>query len=377
MKDTGKGPALLRLINEKRVMTALRHQRVTSRQDLSHVLALSKNTVSLIVDDLIAAGRVEERGAVTSSGVGRRKIEIALRPEALQTAGIMVERQRVHLRVCDYFSRVLEEKVWQTETGSPGPVLAELAQCCQQLVQARPALLGIALGFPGIIDPHQGRMHHSSHLGWPETDLLGPLQSATGLPVRVMNSVKAAALLSVQRLGLDPTSNCFYLRVGEGVGGALVQGGSVYTGSSWTAGEVGHLTIDPDGARCTCGRNGCLETLISVPVIQRQLDERVPGLGWENRDDAPEIVDALMTQAGNQLGIALGQIMLLLNPANIVVDAPWSCHPRFVEAAQQKAQSSALHFTAQHTRLHFLQERIDPAVGLALAVIEGYESANY
>jgi len=373
MKDTGKGPALLRLNNEKRVMTALRHQRVTSRQDLSRALALSKNTVSLIIDDLIATGRVEERGAVTSSGVGRRKIEIALRPEMLQTAGIMVERQRVHMRVCDYFSQVLEEKSWQTQTQAPGPLLAELAQCCQQLALARPALLGIALGFPGIIDPQRGWMHHSSHLGWSETNLLAPVQAGITL-LLAMNSVKAAALLSVQQLRLDPSDNCFYLRVAEGVGGALVRGGSVYTGSSWTAGEVGHLTIDSQGPRCTCGRNGCLETLISIPAVQRQFAERVPGLSWEKRECAPEMVDELMVQAGDRLGIALGQIMLLLNPANIVVDAPWSHHPRFVAAAQQRAQSSALGFTVQHTRLHFLQERIDPVTGLALAVIERYES---
>lgn len=374
MKDTGKGPALLRLNNEKRVMTALRHQRVTSRQDLSRTLALSKNTVSLIIDDLIAAGRVKERGAVTSSGAGRRKIEIALLPETLQTAGIMVERQQVHVRVCDYFSRVLEAKSWQTQTQVPGQLLAELARYCQQLAQARPELLGIALGFPGIIDPQRGWMHHSSHLGWSETDLLTPLQAGIALPLLTMNSVKAAALLSVQQLRLDPSDNCFYLRIAEGVGGALVRGGSVYTGSSWTAGEVGHLTIEPQGPCCTCGRDGCLETLISIPAVQRQFAERVPGLSWENQACAPEVVDALMAQVGNWLGIALGQIMLLLNPANIVVDAPWSHHPHFVAAAQQRAQSSALGFTAQHTRLHFLQERIDPVTGLALAIVERYES---
>lgn len=370
MKEAGKGPAILRLNNEKRVMAALRHLRVTSRQDLSRQLKLSKNTVSLIIDDFIAAGVVEERGPVAAVAAGRRKIEIALRPERRKTAGIMVVRQRIHVRVCNYFAEVLEEKSWQTDTSDPQSVLAELGACCQQLAAAHPTLLGIGIGFPGIVDPQRGWMHLSSHLGWQDVDLRTPLQAMVNLPLIIMNHVKAAALLSVQQLKLDTSRSCFYLRVAEGTGGALVQNGEVFTGSSWTAGEAGHLTVLENGPRCTCGRQGCLEVLISQPVIQREFEHLAPGLSWQEREQAPEVLDPLMAQAGSWLGGALGQIMLLLNPASIVVDCPWNSHPGFIEAARKAAASSTLTFTALHTQLNFPTTHIDPTNGLALAVIE-------
>ncbi|MEA1064235.1 ROK family transcriptional regulator [Erwinia sp. HR93] len=374
MKETGKGPAILRLNNEKRVMAALRRLQVTSRQDLSRYLALSKNTVSLIIDELIEAGLIEERGPVASYAAGRRKIEIALRPDRLLSAGIMIERQQIHLRVCDYFSRVLKEETWSTQTRDPASLFNELGLRCQLLTHSYPALLGIAIGFPGIIDPQRGWMHHSSHLGWRDVDILSPLQAMLTLPLWVMNNVKAAALLGVQRATTAETAaDRFYLRVAEGVGGALIQRGEVYTGSSWTAGEVGHLIVQPAGEKCTCGRKGCLETVISIPAVQRQLARHAPGLSWQNRASAPQIVDAVMRQIGELLGNALGQIMLLLNPADIVIDCPWNIHSGFVETVRTSSAVSALTFTSRRTGLHFLREHIDPAQGLALAVIEHYE----
>lgn len=373
MKMMGKGPALLRLNNQKRVMTQLRQRRVTSRQDLAQILALSKNTVSLIVDDLLEQGLVEEIGTVSVAAAGRPKIKIALRPEKLISAGVMVERNAIHWRVCDYFSQVMFEQTRRTETADAKKLLDEVAVLSSELAQKHPQLLGIGLGFPGIVDPQRGWMHLSSHLGWKEVDLLTPVRQKVKLPLRVMNNVKAAALLAVLQLKLQPESSHFYLRIAEGIGGALVQNGEVVTGNSWTAGEAGHLTVQPDGPRCSCGRQGCLEALVSKPAIQQQLAQRRPGLSWHSREDAPAIVNEVMTQAGSLLGKALSQIMLMVNPGSVIIDAPWNLHPAFCEAVRSRAKASTLAFTFQHTELHFLQTRLDPANGLALAVIEQYE----
>ncbi len=377
MKAAGKGPAVLRLNNLKRVMTQLRGIRITSRQDLALALDLSKNTVSLIVDDLLAQGLIRELGPVSVAAAGRPKIEISLRPEKLKSAGIMVERQAIHWRVCDYFSQVIAEQTWRTETTDPDTLLHELAEVCQTLRAAHPELLGVAIGFPGIIDPLRGRVHFSAHLGWRDVDVLTPLLNSVELPLRIMNNVKAAALLAVQHLELNKAQSHFYLRIAEGLGGALVEQGEVFTGHSWTAGEIGHLAVQNNGAPCKCGRNGCLETLVSLPAIQQQLGRRKSGLRWQNCDSEPEIVRAVMTEAGTYLGHALSQVMQLINPASIIIDGPWNAQPAFVQAVQQSAQATTLAFTFAHTALHFLPQRIDPANGLALAVVEQYERPTH
>lgn len=375
MKAAGKGPALLRLNNLKRVMTQFRATRVTSRQDLALALELSKNTVSLIVDDLLEQGLINELGPVSVAAAGRPKIEITLRAEKLKSAGIMVERNAIHWRVCDYFSQVIAEQTWHTNTADPALLLPELVEVCQTLHAAHPELLGIAVGFPGIIDPQRGWVHFSAHLGWQDVDVLTPLKNATPLPLRIMHNVKAAALLSVQQLDLNKSQSHFYLRIGEGVGGALVEQGEVFVGSSWTAGEIGHMQVQPQGMRCSCGRLGCLETLVSKPAVQQQLGQRKPGLRWQNATSEPQIVNEVMTSTGQHLGQALSPLMQLVNPASIIIDGPWNSHPAFVQAVQQAAQTSTLAFTFTHTQLHFLPQRIDPANGLALAVVEQYERA--
>ncbi|MDZ7276720.1 ROK family protein [Pantoea eucrina] len=376
MKTSGKGPALLRLNNLKRVMAQLRTARITTRQDLAQALDLNKNTVSLIVDDLLAQGLIQALGPVSVAAAGRPKIEIALRPETLKTVGIMVERNAVHWRVADYFSQVIAEQTWQTDTRDPQVLMHELVEVCQTLHAAHPELLGIGLGFPGIIDPQRGRVHFSAQLGWQEVDVLTPLLNAVPLPLYVMNNVKAAALLAVQQLGLRQSHSHFYLRIGEGLGGALVEQGSVLTGSSWTAGEIGHMQSQHNGLRCDCGRHGCLETLLSLPAIRQQLGKRKAGLTLRNLEAAPAIVQDVMHTAGSHLGQALSQVMLLMNPASIIVDGPWNAYPAFTQAVRDAAQASTLAYTFDHTALHFLPERIDPANGLALAVITQYEKTE-
>lgn len=373
MKNMGKGPALLRLNNQKRVMTQLRRLRVTSRQDLAQILSLSKNTVSLIVDELLEQKLVQELGPVSVAAAGRPKIEIALRPEQLKSAGVMVERNALYWRVCDYFSQVMEEQTRRIDTTSPAAVLQEVAAVCSTLAEKHPSLLGIGLGFPGIVDPQRGWMYQSVHLGWRDVDLLSPIRQKVALPLRVMNNVKASALLAVQQLGLEAASSHFYLRIADGMGGALVQQGQVVTGNSWTAGEAGHIIVQSDGPRCHCGRQGCIETLISMPAVQQQLAQRRPGLSWQTRGEAPLVVDEVMRQAGGLLAKAIGQIILLLNPASLIVDAPWNLHPVFCETVRKRVESGTPSYTFQHTALHFLQTRLDPAVGLSLGVIEQFE----
>lgn len=372
MKEAGKGPAILRLNNEKRVLSYLRRQRVTTRQSISQALALSKNTVSLIVDEMLSQDRVVELGPLAVASAGRPRIEISLRPEKLKAAGLMVERHQIHLTVCDYFSEVLEQKSWEAATEDPQRLLAGLARECEALSQRHPELLGIGLGFPGIVDSDSGYLHLSSHLGWQEVDIRAAFAGLKSVPLKVMNYVKAAALLSLQTAEVAAGSSCFYLRIGEGTGGALLRGSEVFTGSSWTAGEAGHLTV-ADGPECRCGQRGCLEALISIPAINRQLQLRQPGLSWQTRTQAPQIVDEVMAEAGRYLGKALSQIMLLLNPASLMIDSPWNVSPAFCASALESAQTQTLAFTFQHTHFHFLPSPLAPPLGLALAVIEQSE----
>lgn len=376
MKDSGKGPALLRHYNEKRVLAYLRQQKISSRLDISRALALSKNTISLIVDDLLALGYVEEQGVAQTSSIGRPKIHVALKPSAIKAAGIMIERHRLHWMVCDYFSDIIASHTHSLDTSDPQQVLETIASYCQQLQQEYPELVGIGVGLPGIVEQQAGMLHVSSHLGWGEVSLQPLLSGSTSTPVAVWNNVKAAALIARQGEISSEDEICFYLRIGEGIGGALLTEHGVYSGGSWTAGEVGHLSVFPDGPLCSCGQHGCLESLISFSAINRQLEQQQPGLSWDNRQSAPEIVNQVMAQAGELLGKALSQIIHLVNPKTLLIDCPYNEHPLFIEHTLAAAKKLTLTFPFSRTHITFVSERLNPAQGLALAMIQRFEQVS-
>jgi len=376
MKDPGKGPALLRQYNEKRVLAYLRQQKISSRLDISRALALSKNTISLIVDDLLALGYVEEQGVAQTNSIGRPKIHVALKPSAIKAAGIMIERHRLHWMVCDFFSQIIDEKTMTLDTSNPQAVLSEITHHCQQLLLDWPDLVGIGVGFPGIIDQQQGILHISSHLGWGEVSLQPLLTCASSVPVSVWNNVKAAALIAREGEIASEHAACFYLRIGEGIGGALLTEHGVYSGGSWTAGEVGHLSVLPDGPLCSCGQQGCLESLIGFSAINRQLEQRQPGLSWETRQQSTEIVDEVMAASGRLLGKALSQIVHLVNPKTLLIDCPYNIHPLFVENTLAAVRQFTLTFPFSRTQITFVAERLNPAQGLALAMLQRFEQVS-
>ncbi len=127
----------------------------------------------------------------------------------------------------------------------------------------------IGVGIPGAVDTVTGRVSHAVNLGVEELDLGSELSARLGRPVQVENDVKAAALGAFHLLGTDPGQSMAYLNLGTGLAAGLVIGGQLWRGSRGTAGEIGHIPIDPDGPECPCGQRGCLEMVASGSAIAR------------------------------------------------------------------------------------------------------------
>jgi predicted NBD/HSP70 family sugar kinase len=101
-------------------------------------------------------------------------------------------------------------------------------------------------------------------------DLGGELTARLGQPVRVENDVNAAAVGAFHLLGRPDTRSLAYLNLGTGLAAGLVLNGQLWRGSRGTAGEIGHIPVDPNGALCSCGQRGCLEMVASGSAVARQ-----------------------------------------------------------------------------------------------------------
>lgn len=116
----------------------------------------------------------------------------------------------------------------------------------------------VGIGIPGLVDADAGRVDHAVNLGVESLELAARAEQALGMPFRVENDVKAAALGAAALSGV--TGSMAYLNLGTGVAAGIVIDGRIWRGSRGTAGEVGHLSVDPRGRLCGCGQHGCVET---------------------------------------------------------------------------------------------------------------------
>jgi glucokinase len=175
----------------------------------------------------------------------------------------------------------------------PGPdrvvdvAVAAVRALALQLGRPVATLAGLGVGVPGLVD-RRGVLAHAVNLGvgGDGLALADRLAERTGLAVSVENDVNAAALGAATVLGLDG-ADLAYLSIGTGVAAGLVLGGRVHRGGRGAAGEVGHVTVDPQGPPCSCGQLGCLEALASGSAIAR---------AWPAADGRPA-ADALFGAA--------------------------------------------------------------------------------
>ncbi|WP_248242700.1 ROK family protein [Microbacterium kunmingense] len=170
---------------------------------------------------------------------------------------------------------VVVARVRRATTFGPDGVIATILASVEEVgAQAGGIVTSVGIGMPGQIVPGSGTISHAVNLGVRSLDVAAVVGGALGVPVDVENDVKAAALgAAVLRTAADPgasgaaESGLAYLNLGTGVAAGLVIGGALWRGVRGAAGEIGHLSVDPEGPRCRCGQRGCIEALAGGRAI--------------------------------------------------------------------------------------------------------------
>src|SRR5699024_5725748 len=252
------------------ILSLIRQQGKSSRQDLVDQMNVSKNTISLIVDELIRHNVLEESGEKEEGRRGRPKVIIQINKGTLKTIGISISKNHIDYSVINYYGEIIESKSLGNNSTDVKETIKEILKIAHILLARYEHVIGIGIGVPGNVDSEKKYIYESTHLGWENVSLdeLNQLRSF----VLVRNSVNMGA---TQALDWDSQagkqSNLFYLRVSEGVGGAYVVNNKLIEGSSWTAGEIGHISVDAGGRICECGQKGCLEQLVNYNALINDL----------------------------------------------------------------------------------------------------------
>lgn len=253
---------------------------------------------------------------------------------ASDVAAAVVDTRGQVLAVCE---RALERNRTAGDLLA-GPLVDAIQDAVQQAGVLPAALRAVGVNLPGTIRPEEGRCLLCPPLGWEDVPVRDSLEQLLERPTTVINTVQA--LLLGERVfgsgrGID---NFFCCSLGNTILGGLVIRGSSYGGDSDSAGEIGHVTVDPDGLPCTCGNQGCLETMVSGAGIARMAQESLK-MGAQSlltdwvADEGvmtAELVHRAARQGdvlaikiwekvGRYLGLGLAAVVTVVNPARIIL----------------------------------------------------------
>ncbi|GGO84282.1 transcriptional regulator [Nocardioides phosphati] len=320
-------PAALRSANQRRVLDVLRGRDPEAKPDGPHTQAelarltgLAPATVSNIVRELTTAGLLE-----VEPGAGRRGTTLQLSASAGLVAGIDFGHSHVAVAIGDLAGRVLAETrtpLRATHTSDEGLDVAH--RLLEQLLADLPGAVirAVGMGLPAPVS--DGLVRSSAILpGWVGVDALAAVSERFALPAYVDNDANLGAVAE-QRVGAaNGCRTAVFVKVSSGIGAGLVIEGEIFRGSSGTAGEIGHLTLDEQGPVCRCGSRGCLEAYSSVETVQELLTAQLPDAGIAEIVAAAKegSVPALrvLEDAGLHLGWGLAAVVNLVNPELVVV----------------------------------------------------------
>jgi glucokinase len=248
--------------------------------------------------------------------------------------GINVSGTLARAALVNFGGELLETKVAEI---TPKQIIPQLAALVEDLTRRGPvASIGVAI--PGLVNRQTDRVIAPRDL--PSAiveDLHGELMRATGLRCELENDANAAAFGEYKAGAGVGARNMFYITIGNGIGGAIILDGKLWTGASGFAGEVGHITIDSEGLECVCGNTGCLETVASAPSIVRRARERLyrdntsslSRLALNKSFTAQDVAHQanegddfammMIERTGKYIGTAVASVINLLNIERIVL----------------------------------------------------------
>ena len=330
---TGSGSlSSLREFNRLRIVDYLRINGTASRAELSRRTGLSRSTVSTLVADLQRRGLVVERaGQFAGEGQpGRPAALLELDPSAAAAVGIDFDHDKVRVAVSDLSRSVLAEASAPHDVDHDAQTALDLAaqlteQVLEQAGLKRDRLLGVGVALAGPIDHDKGALHPSDVLpGWANVDAASELEQRLDTPAYVDNDANLGALAEVT-LGAGRNARfAAYVSISSGIGAGIIVDGRPYHGHRGTAGEVGHVVVDPQGPICRCGNRGCLETLASGPALLKLVqDSRDQELSVREMIDLARDGDAgcrrAIEDAGQVVGRVVAGLVNLFSPEMVVI----------------------------------------------------------
>jgi glucokinase-like ROK family protein len=332
-----------KLEQKERLVLHLIHSGVhNSRLELAREADLSPASITSIVQRLMTKGLVIESEPARSN-LGRRPVPLEIRSDAAHLVGVDLGSIYLRIVITDINGNIIHK--YRTPTGMAEGrkrVLEKTFQSIEEAIKGSglspSAIRGIGIAHSGVIDSDAGLVISYPRPGqmaeWKNIPLRQIFQDQFKVPCLLEDSIRTTTTAEkCFGLGKD-LDNFLYINVGMGIGAGIFLDGKLYRGAGGSAGEFGHITADENGPLCSCGNNGCLETVASCgaiiravrTAIEQGIDSKIRDLADGDLDKVSiEIIaqavaenDSLafrvLQKAASYIAIGLADLVNLLNP---------------------------------------------------------------
>ncbi|ASA21336.1 ROK family protein [Paenibacillus donghaensis] len=298
------------------------------------------------------------------------------------------------------FTRIKELSIPTEAAAGPTHVLDRIRLAARLVLESAAIPLdrvqAMGLGIPGLLDPVAGVSQFSPNFpDWEDIHVIAELSPNYDFPIYMDNDVRVNLYGEWQHGAGRGYSNLVLLTLGTGLGSGIVNDGKVVYGTTYSAGEIGHMNMYREGRPCRCGSSGCLGRYVSalgmVNTFKEKLAEGKTSLiqewtqGQEERitalmiseayDEADPLAVEVMHETGTVLGFGLANVINLLNPELIIIGGGMAAAgDRLLNTVRETVKAHALKLSGSRCRI--VQAELGSGSGTLGAAVYAAQQLN-
>lgn len=389
-----------KLLYKRKIVRQLYFTNALSCAEISVGINKSLPLTTKILNDLIDAGQVLEKGQAPSTG-GRRPAMYSLAPGVFYIISVAMDQFVTRIAIMDTQNRlVFDAERFELPLPENPQALSVLTQKINEVIKksgiSKEKFIGVGVGMPGFVDVQKGINY--TFLQSPGKSITEFISDQTHLPSFIDNDSSLIALAELRFGAARKKKNAMVINLGWGVGLGMILNGELFRGHNGFAGEFSHIPIFSNGKLCSCGKTGCLETETSLLVIIEKAKEGLrngktsmikPEL-LEHYEQASETIIAavyhgdrfaveLFSEAGYNIGRGVAILIHIMNPEVIILSGRGSMAGKIWQAPiQQALNEHSIPRLAANTIIEMSTLGYDAElIGAAALVMEHYDRETW
>jgi predicted NBD/HSP70 family sugar kinase len=337
-------PPLSLTERHRRILSTVLTNGPTTRAELARRLHLSRSKLSPEISHLLEHGLLSLDG-VNASDVGRPSALLALaRAEAAVVVGVDIDADKIAVAASTLGASILSRRIEATDVrNDPEAGVARMIQLIAECLEGPfGPLVAVGVSIAADVDPRSGIPIAAPTMpAWVGYPLGSVLSQRFGTRVYIDNDVNALALreMIVNRSRSATDAALLFVKISHGIGCGIVVNGGLFRGSQGSAGDIGHICVDPaDETRCACGNRGCLEAVAAAPALVARakelagsneslalfqmlakhgdLNEELIGQAAIAGD---QVATSLLREQGMRVGYVLSGLVSFFNPSAVLI----------------------------------------------------------